>query len=130
MINHQRAYQYCRNHLRCNDADALTGASFSPLTQKKPRTRVVNAQIAAGANGRFRFAFGAQIEIAGSSIGADGRHQSEVTGPPYRAPRMPPRNPDPHGRRHLSTRPFERSSLTQRLEHLEPERRSQADIGP
>jgi hypothetical protein len=32
-----------------------------------------------GADGRFRFAFGAQIEIAGSSIGADGRHQSEVT---------------------------------------------------
>jgi hypothetical protein len=62
-------------------ADALTCASFNPLTQKKTWTRVVDAQIAAGANGRFRFAFGAQIETAGSSIGADGRHQSEVTGP-------------------------------------------------
>src|SRR6202023_4371244 len=80
-INHEWAYQQWRNHLRCNDADVLTGASFNPLTQKKTRTRVVDAQIAAGANGRFRFAFGAQIEIAGSSIGADGRHQSEVTGP-------------------------------------------------
>jgi hypothetical protein len=43
---------------------------------------------------------------------------------------MPPRNPDPPGRSYLSTRPFESSSLTQRLEHLVPERRSQADIGP
>jgi Aldo/keto reductase family len=41
--------------------------------------------------------------------------RSDWPPPLYRAPRMPPRNPYPPGRRHLSTRPFEWSPLTHRL---------------